>query len=220
LGKQVCLHTHINHAREITWVTELAAQKLFKAGVIVRNQSVLLKGVNDSTPALLELVKKLANNNIQPYYVYQCDQVMGVEDLRTPLSDIIRFDKELRGQLSGFMMPSFVVDLPGGGGKRLVSTHEEYKNGVARYKSPGLKGLKGSMDYFYHDPKPIQETVLEKFRQDQRRALQRGETLQQFFAQLTPPVAKPTPLSRNEEDSAIWQPQPDYSPAYGSVMGA
>jgi pyruvate-formate lyase-activating enzyme len=66
LGKQVCLHTHINHPREITWVTKKASNYLFKHGVIVRNQSVLLKGVNDDFETLSELIKTLARINIQP----------------------------------------------------------------------------------------------------------------------------------------------------------
>lgn len=65
-GKQVCLHTHINHANEITWVTRMAAQKLFEHGVIVRNQSVLLNGVNNNNAALSKLIKDLADINIQP----------------------------------------------------------------------------------------------------------------------------------------------------------
>jgi lysine 2,3-aminomutase len=66
LGKQVCLHTHINHAREITWVTRQAANYLFEHGVIVRNQSVLLNGVNNTFEDLLELIKTLSDINIQP----------------------------------------------------------------------------------------------------------------------------------------------------------
>lgn len=66
MGKQVCLHTHINHAKEITWITKMAANKLFEHGVIVRNQAVLLKGVNDSFDALSELITTLADINIEP----------------------------------------------------------------------------------------------------------------------------------------------------------
>jgi L-lysine 2,3-aminomutase len=66
MGKQVCLHTHINHAREITWVTRNAANYLFEHGVIVRNQSVLLNGVNNTYEALSELIKTLSDINIQP----------------------------------------------------------------------------------------------------------------------------------------------------------
>jgi lysine 2,3-aminomutase len=216
-GKQVCLHTHINHAREITWVTKNAANYLFKHGVIVRNQSVLLKGVNNTYEDMSELIKKLSSINIQPvctyrcslltdlyielpladqdsqwflphslmytqYYVYQCDMVKGVEDLRTPLSEIIALDKKIRGTLSGFMMPSFVVDLPGGGGKRLVATHEDYNKttGIATYRAPGLDGTKGQKLYTYYDPKPIAITELAALSKQKAQALQNGQSLDQL----------------------------------------
>jgi lysine 2,3-aminomutase len=210
MGKQVCLHTHINHAKEITWITRLAANKLFKHGVIVRNQSVLLNGVNNTFEDMSNLIKTLANINIQPYYVYQCDMVQGIEDLRTPLSEIIKLDVDLRGTLSGFMMPSFVIDLPGGGGKRLVSTHESYKDGVATYKAPGLPGVKGQISYTYYDPKPVQAEVLEEFRQHQHQALQRGETLEQFTqSSLFKPVA-PQLRERPRRVPTPSQPVPPY----------
>ncbi|KAH7075380.1 hypothetical protein BKA63DRAFT_469360 [Paraphoma chrysanthemicola] len=185
LGKQVCLHTHINHAREITWVTRKAANYLFEHGVIVRNQSVLLKGVNNTPEELSELIKTLSAINIQPYYVYQCDMVQGIEDLRTPLHEIIHLDKEIRGTISGFMMPSFVIDLPGGGGKRLVSTHEEYsaETGVAMYKAIGLGGEKAEKEYLYYDPKPIQEAELALLNRHKVQALENGQTLEQFARQ-------------------------------------
>lgn len=209
MGKQVCLHTHINHANEITWITRLAANKLFKHGVIVRNQSVLLKGVNNNFAALSSLIKGLSDINIQPYYVYQCDMVQGIEDLRTPLQEIIDLDKQLRGTLSGFMMPSFVVDLPGGGGKRLVSTYETYDQGIATYRAPGLPGTKGEMTYTYHDPKPVKTAVLEEFQQRQQQALERGETLEEFFAQPAarmPLPPRPSPSRPPQQDSP--RPQP------------
>lgn len=65
-GKQVALHTHFNHPNEISWVTREAAQKLFSNGVMVRNQSVLLKGVNDNVETMGNLIRELADNNIQP----------------------------------------------------------------------------------------------------------------------------------------------------------
>ena len=66
MGKTIALHTHFNHPREITWVTEVAARKLFERGITVRNQTVLLKGVNDELDTMKMLILKLANNNIQP----------------------------------------------------------------------------------------------------------------------------------------------------------
>ncbi|CAI6342350.1 unnamed protein product [Periconia digitata] len=133
IGKQVCLHTHINHPNEITWITRSAANHLFANGVIVRNQSVLLKGVNDDVETMGNLIRSLSEINIQPYYVYQCDL-------------------HIRGTFSGFMLPSFVVDLPGGGGKRLASTFESYLDGISTWEAPGLPGEKGRKRYLYYDP--------------------------------------------------------------------
>jgi hypothetical protein len=113
------------------------------------------------------------------YYVYQCDMVQGIEDLRTPLQEIIDLDKQLRGTLSGFMMPAFVIDLPGGGGKRLVSTMESYENGMATYRAPGLPGAKGSRDYHYHDPRPIPNEAWLALREHKEEALRNGQTLEQ-----------------------------------------
>jgi lysine 2,3-aminomutase len=106
--------------------------------------------------------------------------VQGVEDLRTPLQEIIDLDKKIRGTLSGFMMPSFVIDLPGGGGKRLVSTSEKYENGIATYRAPGLDGEKGTRLYTYHDPKPIVAADIASLNRHKAQALQNGQTLEQF----------------------------------------
>ncbi|EME82991.1 uncharacterized protein MYCFIDRAFT_137116 [Pseudocercospora fijiensis CIRAD86] len=151
MGKQVAMHTHINHPREITWVTEKAARALFQKGVMVRNQSVLLKGVNDDVATMSTLIRKLADLNVQPYYVYQSDMVRGVEDLRTPLSKILELERKIRGTIAGFMMPQFVVDLPGGGGKRLANSFEKYdeESGVSTWKAPGVAG---DEVFTYHDP--------------------------------------------------------------------
>jgi lysine 2,3-aminomutase len=150
MGKQVAMHTHFNHPHEITWVTELAARFLFEQGVIVRNQSVLLRGVNDDLATMSTLIRKLADLNIQPYYVYQCDMVRGVEDLRTPLSTILELEKRIRGTIAGFMMPSFVVDLPGGGGKRLANSFETYdeKTGISTWRAPGVTAEDKEFKYF------------------------------------------------------------------------
>lgn len=166
IGKQVCWHTHFNHPKEVTWIAREAAHHLFKNGVIVRNQSVLQRGINDDEKTMGTLLKLLADINIQPYYVYQHDLTRSVEDLRTPLSTILRLDKYLRGTLSGFMMPAFVVDLPGGGGKRLASTYDSYDEatGESEWSAPGLPGTKGKRKYTYHDPRALPATV-EDFQQ-------------------------------------------------------
>ncbi|KAF2808934.1 kama family protein [Mytilinidion resinicola] len=152
VGKHVALHTHFNHPNEITWVTELAAQCLFEKGVVVRNQTVLLCGVNDNVNTMSFLIRRLADMNIQPYYVYQGDMVRGVEDLRTPLQTILDLEQHIRGTIAGFMTPSFVVDLPGGGGKRLAASYQTYdrESGVSTFVAPSVKG--GQKVYKYYDP--------------------------------------------------------------------
>lgn len=151
IGKSVSLHTHFNHPNEITWVTEMAARRLFVEGVIVRNQAVLLREINDDVETMLRLIRGLADINVQPYYVYQGDMVKGLDDLRTPLSTILDLEKHIRGRIAGFMTPSFVVDLPGGGGKRLATSYESYDKatGISRWKAPGVTG---DQVFEYHDP--------------------------------------------------------------------
>eukprot|EP00026_Physarum_polycephalum_P007228 Phypoly_transcript_07285.p1 GENE.Phypoly_transcript_07285~~Phypoly_transcript_07285.p1 ORF type:complete len:492 (-),score=67.76 Phypoly_transcript_07285:95-1570(-) len=153
MGKQVAFHTHFNHPNEITWVTKVAARKLFANGVTTRNQSVFLRGVNNDVETMKNLVTQLADLNIQPYYVYQGDMIRGVEELRTPLHEILNIEKHLRGSIGGFMMPTFVVDLPGGGGKRLASSFESYdrSTGVSKYIAPSVTGSSEKL-FEYHDP--------------------------------------------------------------------
>lgn len=105
--------------------------------------------------------------------------VRGVEDLRTPLSEIIALDKKMRGTLSGFMMPSFVIDLPGGGGKRLVSTKESYDEatGEATYTAPGLPGTKGLKEYKYKDPRPFTKSELLELRTQREKAREMSKLL-------------------------------------------
>ncbi|KAI3331857.1 kama family protein [Xylariaceae sp. AK1471] len=155
VGKHCALHTHFNHPSEISWVTERASRKLSQAGVTVRNQTVLLRGVNDNVATMSSLIKKLAQMTIQPYYVYQCDMVPKVEHLRTPLQTILDIESQLRGSIAGFYMPNFVVDLPGGGGKRLACSFESYDRdtGVSTFRAPVLtdKDKDGKL-YKYYDP--------------------------------------------------------------------
>ncbi|KAL3417676.1 L-lysine 2,3-aminomutase [Phlyctema vagabunda] len=154
-GKTIAIHTHFNHPNEFTWITRLACQKLFENAVDVRNQSVLLRGVNDDVPTMSKLIRELADNNIQPYYVYQHDMVKGVEDLRTPLQTILDLECQIRGTIAGFRMPTFVVDLPEGGGKRLAASYETYDRvtGRSTFIAPAVTGRdKENKIYEYYDP--------------------------------------------------------------------
>ncbi|MFZ4579876.1 MAG: KamA family radical SAM protein [Myxococcota bacterium] len=138
--KDVVLHTHFNHANEITWITREAIGKLLEKGVFVRNQSVLQRGVNDTTESMKLLVKRLGHIGVHPYYVYVHDLVKGVEDLRTTLQTAIDIEKEVRGSTAGFNTPTFVVDTLGGGGKRDAHSFEYYDrhNGIALFRSPNV----------------------------------------------------------------------------------
>jgi lysine 2,3-aminomutase len=151
LGKQIVVHTHVNTPEEITWVTKEAMRVLFEAGVVVRNQSVLLRGVNDSVYRMALLVKRLSYIQIQPYYVYQHDLVRGVEDLRTSLAQCLAIEHGVRGITAGFNTPQFVVDTPGGGGKRIASTYDSYdpETGVSVYTAPSVKH---GESFLYFDP--------------------------------------------------------------------
>jgi lysine 2,3-aminomutase len=149
--KEVVLHTHFNHANEITGITEDAMNKLMERGITMRNQAVLIRGVNDSVEAMKLLVKRLGHINVHPYYVYQHDLVTGVEDMRTPLQRALDIEKHVRGSTAGFNTPTFVVDAPGGGGKRDAHSYEWYDRttGVSVYTAPSVKPGK----YFlYFDP--------------------------------------------------------------------
>src|SRR5207253_103647 len=126
LYKEVAIHTHFNHANEITDITLRAMKLLFERGLIVRNQTVLLRGVNDTVEQMQLLVKRLSYINIQPYYVYQHDLVQGVEDLRTSVQTAINIEKNVRGVIACFKTPTFVLDTPGGGGKRCIHSYEYY----------------------------------------------------------------------------------------------
>ncbi len=151
LHKEVVLHTHFNHPNEITGITEDAMNKLLERGITVRNQSVLQRGVNDSPEAMTMLVKRLGHVNVHPYYVYVHDLVTGVEDLRTSVDTAIFIEKHVRGSTAGFNTPLFVVDAPGGGGKRDVHSFEWYdrETGISVYQAPSVKP---GQFFLYFDP--------------------------------------------------------------------
>ncbi len=113
----VWINTHFNHPREITASSREALQKLADAGIPLGNQSVLLAGVNDCPRIMKALVHKLVENRVRPYYLYQCDLSEGLSHFRTPIGKGIEIMESLIGHTSGFAVPTYVVDAPGGGGK-------------------------------------------------------------------------------------------------------
>lgn len=115
--KPLWINTHFNHPRELTSDSINALNKLSDAGIPLGNQSVLLAGVNDCVHIMKKLVRKLVQNRVRPYYLYQCDLSIGLSHFRTPVSKGIEIIEGLRGHTSGFAVPTYVIDAPGGGGK-------------------------------------------------------------------------------------------------------
>lgn len=113
----VWLNTHFNHPNEITEESKLACERLANAGIPLGNQSVLLRGVNDCPSIMKHLVHELVKIRVRPYYIYVCDLSQGITHFRTPVSKGIEIIEALRGHTSGYCVPTFVVDAPGGGGK-------------------------------------------------------------------------------------------------------
>ncbi len=112
------LVTHFNHPKEITEESKEAIRKLsLLGGVSVFNQSVLLKGINNSVNVLEDLNYKLISIGVKPYYLHQCDEVFGISHFRVPISEGQTIYRQLRGRLSGITIPLYVADLTGGGGK-------------------------------------------------------------------------------------------------------
>jgi lysine 2,3-aminomutase len=142
------INTHFNHPREITQSAREAVAKLADAGIPLGNQSVLLAGVNDCPRIMRSLVQKLVANRIRPYYLYQCDMSEGLSHFRTPVGKGIEILESLIGHTSGFCVPTYVIDAPGGGGKIPVmpnyliswSTNKvvlrNYEGLITTYKEP------------------------------------------------------------------------------------
>lgn len=118
------INTHFNHRNEITPESTAACRLLQKAGIPLNNQSVLLKGVNDTPKAMRDLVYGLTSIRVRPYYLYQCDLCRGLKHFRTDVQTGINLIKSLRGFTSGLCVPQFVIDSPKGGGK--VPINPEY----------------------------------------------------------------------------------------------
>jgi lysine 2,3-aminomutase len=113
----IWFNTHFNHPKELTSEAFKALSKLADGGIPLGNQSVLLRGINDDPYVMKELVHKLVMARVRPYYIYQCDLSEGISHFRTTVAKGIELLEFLRGHTSGFCVPTFVVDAPGGGGK-------------------------------------------------------------------------------------------------------
>jgi lysine 2,3-aminomutase len=115
--KPLYMSIHATHPREITAAVSAACSRLADSGVVLGSQTVLLKGVNDSSDTLKRLFHRLLKIRVRPYYLYQCDPVVGTAQFRTTIDEGKEIMRQLRGFTSGYAVPQYIVDTPGGGGK-------------------------------------------------------------------------------------------------------
>jgi len=113
----IWINTHFNHPRELTDTSVKACAAIIDSGIPLGNQSVLLRDLNDNTETMKELLLKLVKARIRPYYLYQCDLSVGLGHFRTEVGAGIEIIRNLTGAISGYAVPKFVIDAPGGGGK-------------------------------------------------------------------------------------------------------
>ncbi len=157
------MNIHFNHAREMASEVAAACAKLADAGIPLGAQAVLLAGVNDSPATVRDLVHVLVKNRVRPYYLYQCDLVQGAGHFRTPVSKGIEIMESLRGHTSGYAVPTYVVDAPGGGGKIPVTPNylvsqapgkvilRNYEGVLTTYEEP--------LEYVPPAPHPLDEAL-------------------------------------------------------------
>lgn len=180
----IWLNTHFNHPQEITAESAAACARLADAGIPLGNQTVLLRGVNDCTYVMKELMHGLVKMRVRPYYIYQCDLSMGLEHFRTPVSKGIEIIENLRGHTSGYCVPTFVVDAPGGGGKTPVMPNYVLSQSPSRVVLRNYEGVITT----YTEPTDYKEEChcpeCEKARREGVAALLHGDRLSMEPAEL------------------------------------
>ena len=152
------INTHFNHPREVTESSRRALAKLADAGIPLGNQSVLLAGINDCPRLMRTLCHKLVKNRVRPYYIYQCDLSEGLTHLRTPIGKGIEIVESMRGHTSGFAVPTYVVDAPGGGGKIPVMPNYIVSWGTNKVVLRNFEGVITT----YHEPEKYEATYCDR----------------------------------------------------------
>ena len=114
---RVWMSIHFTHPHELTAEVAVACDRLADAGIPLGSQTVLLKGINDDLPTMRALMHGLLKNRVRPYYIYQCDPISGSGHFRTSVARGLEIISGLRGHTTGYAVPTFVIDAPGGGGK-------------------------------------------------------------------------------------------------------
>ncbi len=207
------LNIHVNHPNEITAELAEACDKLSRAGIPLGNQAVLLAGVNDDPHIQRRLVHDLVNMRVRPYYLYQCDLVHGAGHFRTPIGKGIEIIESLRGHTSGFAVPTYVVDAPGGGGK--IPLNPNYLISYSDHKIV-LRNYEGYITTYEEplDYAPINPALVEPFK---NKTLEPGQSgvfglldgqdmflKPEGFDQLH---SRGSEMHRLREDSEKWKPR-------------
>ncbi len=143
------VNIHFNHPDEITGASRAACGRLADAGIPLGSQTVLLRGINDDAAVILNLMKQLLVMRVRPYYLLQADLTRGTEHFRTPIETGLNIMRNLRGFVSGLAVPTYVVDLPGGGGK--VPLYPGYLQHVEGKEAV----FKNYLDREYRYPEPV-----------------------------------------------------------------
>jgi lysine 2,3-aminomutase len=141
---------HFTHPDELTPETAQACERLADVGIPLGSQTVLLKGINDDIATMKRLVHGLLRIRVKPYYLYQCDPIVGSAHFRTPVEKGLELIKGLRGHTTGYAVPNYVIDAPGGGGK--IPLLPDY---LAGRDGDDLL-LRNYEDRFYRYPDPVQ----------------------------------------------------------------
>ncbi len=136
----IWISIHFNHPKEITKRCKIACDMLSDAGMPLGSQTVLLKGINDRPYIMKKLMHDLLQIRVRPYYIYQCDPVKGTQHFRTPVAVGINIIEKLRGHTSGYAVPTYVIDGPGGGGKIPVGPNYILSQAKGKYVLRNYKG--------------------------------------------------------------------------------
>lgn len=148
---------HVNHPRELTIEVKEGLERLANHGVPLGNQSVLLKGVNDNLEIMKTLVHKLLMCRVRPYYLYQLDLIQGSSHLEAPVEEGIRIIEGLRGHTTGYAVPQYVIDAPGGGGKVPINPDYVLQRNSERTLIRNFEG----QTFEYPEPAAKSEPVLD-----------------------------------------------------------
>lgn len=147
----IWISLHFNHPKEVTQEVKVACDALSDNGFVLGSQTVLLKGINDKPSIMKRLMHELLKIRVRPYYIYQCDPVRGTSHFRTSISTGINIMEKLRGHTSGYAIPTYVIDAPGGGGKIPVAPNYIITQSKGEFT---LRNYKGEI-YSYKEPQEI-----------------------------------------------------------------